>query len=64
MPALDAWLDAARRDANRRGLPALAPLLDTLAEATRVLRTAAWNRHAVEPPAAGGTAAPDAGGPR
>jgi hypothetical protein len=38
-----AWLDAAVQDAERRGLAALKPLLETLAHATSALRTADWN---------------------
>ena len=41
---LDDWFDHARRDAARRGLPALEPLLDMLLEATRALRAADWAR--------------------
>jgi hypothetical protein len=37
------WLDAAVQDAERRGLPALKPLLETLARATSALRAADWN---------------------
>ena len=37
------WLDAAAQDAERRGLAALKPLLETLARATSALRTADWN---------------------
>ena len=37
------WLDLATQDAERRGLPALKPLLETLARATATLRTADWN---------------------
>jgi hypothetical protein len=37
------WLDSAVRDAERRGLPALKPLLETLARATSALRAADWN---------------------
>ena len=37
------WLDAAVQDAERRGLPALKPLLETLARATSALRMAEWN---------------------
>ena len=37
---IDAWLAAALADADRRGLPALKPLLQGLAEATRLLRAA------------------------
>jgi len=40
---VDAWLDAARRDADRRGLPDLRPLLEALARATTTLRAADWN---------------------
>ena len=40
---IKAWLDAAVQDAERRGLPALKPLLETLARATTALRTADWN---------------------
>jgi hypothetical protein len=37
---IDAWLKAAVADAERRGLPELKPLLETLAQATHVLRDA------------------------
>jgi hypothetical protein len=37
------WLDSAVQDAERRGLAALKPLLETLARATSALRTADWN---------------------
>ena len=37
------WLDNAIQDAERRGLPSLRPLLETLARATSALRTADWN---------------------
>jgi len=37
------WLENAVRDAERRGLPALRPLLETLARATAALRKADWN---------------------
>jgi hypothetical protein len=40
---IKAWLDAAGQDAERRGLAALKPLLETLARATSALRTADWN---------------------
>ena len=40
---LEQWLDNATHDAERRGLPALKPLLETLARATSALRTAEWN---------------------
>ena len=35
---VDAWLQAALADAEQRGLPALKPLLETLAKATAALR--------------------------
>lgn len=41
---LDDWIDHARRDAERRGLPDLEPLLDMLWRATRALRAADWAR--------------------
>jgi hypothetical protein len=37
---LDAWLRAATADADRRGLPDLKPLLETLARSTAALRDA------------------------
>jgi len=37
------WLQAAQADADRRGLPALKPLLDALARATDALRAADFN---------------------
>jgi len=37
------WLENAIQDAERRGLPALRPLLETLARSTSALRTADWN---------------------
>jgi hypothetical protein len=40
------WLDIAAHDADRRGLPALKPLLETLARATASLRSADWNADA------------------
>ena len=41
---IKAWLDAAVQDAERRGLAALKPLLETLARSTSALRTADWNQ--------------------
>lgn len=35
---LNAWLSAACEDAERRGLPELKPLLETLARSTEALR--------------------------
>lgn len=40
---VDAWLQAAIADAERRGLPELAPLLAALARATEALRSANFN---------------------
>jgi hypothetical protein len=40
------WLDSAVQDAERRGLPALRPLLESLAQAASALRTADWNADA------------------
>jgi hypothetical protein len=37
------WLDNAVHDAERRGLPALKPLLEALARASSSLRVAEWN---------------------
>jgi hypothetical protein len=37
------WLDSAIQDAERRGMPALRPMLETLARATSALRSADWN---------------------
>jgi hypothetical protein len=46
---IESWLAAAVADAERRGLPELKPILETLARATRALRAADFND------AAGGT---------
>jgi hypothetical protein len=43
---IDAWLQAAVADAERRGLPELKPILETLARATAALRAADFNDHA------------------
>jgi hypothetical protein len=40
------WLESAMQDAERRGLPELRSLLETLARATSALRTADWNSDA------------------
>ena len=37
------WLDNAIQDAERRGLPAMRPLLEALAGSTSALRSADWN---------------------
>jgi hypothetical protein len=52
---IKAWLDNVVQDAERRGLPALKPLLETLARSTSALRTAEWNDDATgaHEPAAG-----------
>lgn len=46
---IEEWLRAATADAERRQLAELTPRLVALAEATRQLRTACWNREAVVP---------------
>jgi hypothetical protein len=48
------WLDNAVQDAERRGLPALRPLLEAMARSTSALRSADWNSDATgenDPPA-------------
>ena len=40
---IESWLQAAIADAERRGLPALKPLLETLARATTARRAADFN---------------------
>jgi hypothetical protein len=42
---IDAWLNAAIADAEKRGLPELKPLLEALARATAALRAADFNQH-------------------
>ena len=37
---IDEWLKAARADAEKRGLPELKPLLESLARSTKQLREA------------------------
>lgn len=37
------WLEMAKADAEKRGLPDLIPALDGLAQATERLRAADWN---------------------
>jgi len=37
------WLEGARADAERRGLPDLRPALEGLARSAGLLRTANWN---------------------
>ncbi|HLG57461.1 MAG TPA: hypothetical protein VI485_19120 [Vicinamibacterales bacterium] len=40
---LQEWLENALRDADRREMPELRPLLEGLAKATAALRAADWN---------------------
>ena len=40
---IEEWLEHALRDADRRQLPALRPLLEGLAKSTAQLRAADWN---------------------
>jgi hypothetical protein len=40
---IDAWLQAAIADAEKRGIPELKPLLEALARSTRALRAADFN---------------------
>ena len=48
---VDFWLQMALADAERRGLPALKPLLEGLARSTRALRDSDLNDRADVPPA-------------
>jgi hypothetical protein len=48
---VESWLQAALADAERRGLPELKPMLETLARATTTLRASALNDHAGAAPA-------------
>jgi hypothetical protein len=57
---IKAWLDNAVQDAERRGLPALRPLLESLAQAASALRTADWNADATGE-SHGAPTGPDAG---
>jgi hypothetical protein len=43
---LQAWLESALQDADRRQLPALRTLLEGLSRSTAVLRAADWNLEA------------------
>ncbi len=45
---VDSWLAAAIADAERRGLPELTPLLETLARSTAALREADETRRSAE----------------
>jgi hypothetical protein len=57
---VDAWLRAALADAERRGIPELKPLLETLAKATGVLRAADFNDDPSRRPDAPAAARPPA----
>lgn len=50
MTPLDAWLQAALADADRRGLPDLKPMIEALARATMALRAADFNQSPVGGP--------------
>jgi len=43
---VDQWLQSALADADRRGMPALKPILEALAKATKALRAADFNDNA------------------
>jgi hypothetical protein len=43
---LEQWLAASQADADRRGLPALKPLLESLVRMTGTLRAADFNERA------------------
>jgi hypothetical protein len=45
---VERWLAAAEADADRRGLPALKALFQSLAASTTALRAADWNDRADE----------------
>jgi len=45
---VQAWLENALQDADRRQLPALRPLLEGLARSTAALRAADWNLDATD----------------
>jgi hypothetical protein len=49
---IDAWLQASLADAEKRGLPELKPILETLARATAALRAADFNDDASHEPRA------------
>jgi hypothetical protein len=61
---IEDWLAGACADADRRGLADLKPLLESLADATRALRTAGWEDTGGTPsaPRPVDTAAPPADG--
>jgi hypothetical protein len=47
---IEEWLKAAIADAERRGLPELKPLLESLAQATQLLRSAGFGGSANDLP--------------
>ena len=47
---IEDWLKAAIADAERRGLPELKPLLEALAQATELLRSAGFGGNANDLP--------------
>lgn len=55
---ITSWMEHAVRDGERRGLPALRPLLEALARSSSALRTADWNLDATG--AVGAPTPPDA----
>jgi hypothetical protein len=59
---IDAWLQAAVADAERRGLPELKPILETLAKATAALRAADFNQSAVDSQQTAGNSHQSSGG--
>jgi hypothetical protein len=44
-----AWLEAARRDAQARGLTGTVPVLEAMSRMMQVLRSAPWNDRAAPP---------------
>ena len=48
MDLLPSWLERSLQDADRRQLPALIPLLETLSRSTALLRAADWNLEATD----------------
>jgi len=45
---VQAWLEGALADADRRQLPGLRPILEALARSTTLLRAADWNLEATD----------------
>jgi hypothetical protein len=59
---IESWLQAAVADAEKRGLPELTPILETLARATKALRAADFNDDASGKQSAGGSQQSAGGG--